>query len=284
MRVSYMRAKRAMSDRQLRVKKIQSVLGKWYGLKYRIAYASHRKTYIPWIGKREITLKLYNKYYMKVRLFSRDLDFFENIVVGKPVNNKYVGEYDIDFDNSINSIIDLGANIGLFCFMQAINFPDKKIIALEPEESNYDILSRNMAQFDNVYCLNAGVWYRDAKVKVYPSRVIVHPSETYSEGAFYVGECSSDEENGVDGYSIETLIKRYDLQNYMVKMDVEGAEYEIFTEGELKWLDNCQLLVMETHEWILPETKMDKVIDSTLTNLNYEKTQLGENKIYKKRK
>lgn len=270
-----------MKKDELRIKKIESVLGKWYGMKYRIAYYMHKKTYIPWIGKREITIKLWRKYKMRVRLFSRDLDFFENIYIGNLRERKYVGEYDIAIDDSIQSIIDLGANIGLFSFMQAVLHPEKKIIAFEPETANYELLKKNMSQFSNVICVKAGVWYRDTSVKVYPSRVKVYPSETYSEGAFYIGECEKTDPEASYGYSIESIVKLYNLKNYMVKMDVEGAEYEIFSQGNLDWLNNCRLVVMETHEWLLPETHMDQIIDDIMKKRNYTKTQLGENKIYR---
>lgn len=270
-----------MKENELRIKKIESILGKWYGVKYRIAYYLHKKTYIPWIGKREIKIKLWGKYKMRVRLFSRDLDFFESIYIGNLCEQKYIGEYDIDIDDSIESIIDLGANIGLFSFMQAVLHPEKKIVAFEPEEKNFELLKRNMSQFSNVTCVKAGVWFRDASVKVYPSRVKVYPSETYSEGAFYVGECDETDPEASFGYSIESILKKYNLKNYMVKMDVEGAEYEIFSQGKIDWLSNCVLLVMETHEWILPETHMDELIDDIMQKRNYIKRQLGENKIYR---
>lgn len=265
-----------------RKQKIESLMGKWYGCKYRLAYWLHKKTYIKWIGKREITLKLWKKYKMKVRLFSRDLDFFENIYVGKLKDSEFAGEYDIDIDNSLDGILDLGANMGLFSFMYAVKYPDKKIIALEPESENFKLLCKNMEQFDNVICIKAGVWYRDASVKVYPSRVKVYPSETYSEGAFYIGECEKTDVEASAGYSIETLVEQYQLKKYMVKMDIEGAEYEIFKLGDLKWLDNCHLFVIETHEWILPETHMDELIETTLKNRGFSKTELGENKIFSK--
>lgn len=269
---------------KIRRKKIYSTLGLWYGLKYSIAYHLHTHCYIPSIGKRPVRLRLKKgKGSLYVRLFSRDLDFFETIYIGEYKSNlgQCIGEYDFAYKDEFDTILDLGANIGLFSILYAIKNPGKKIIAIEPEKGNFSLLQKNTKKYQNIICLQQGVWYRDAYCKVYPGRVIVPISKTRSEGSFYIGECAETDINGIPAQSIETIIAKYNATNCFIKMDIEGAEQEIFELGDLKWLDNCYLLVTETHGWLF-KNDMDTMIINKMQEHGYSLSNLGENKIFRK--
>lgn len=259
--------------------KLYSILGVG-GYKYFILYFMHKHFYIKSLGKKAVRFKLYGKYPFYMRMFSRDLDFFNSIWIGSFVNNACLGEYDISCDAScFDSILDLGANIGLFTILYALRYPDKKIVALEPEKENFELLKRNVKQFKNVICLQSGVWYRDAYCKAYPGRVLMERSGTYSEGSYYIGECEMGEEGALYALSVQSLLKRYGLNNCFIKMDIEGAESEIFECGDLDWLDACYMLVIETHEWLL-DNQVDLLVAGKMAIRGYQLMELGENKIF----
>lgn len=260
--------------------KLMAVLGLVGGVKYSVVYFLHRHCYIKQMGKKEISFKLYGKYNLSMRMFSRDIDFFRSIWIGNYVGNGCEGEYDISYDmDAFDGILDLGANIGLFTVLYAINNPDKKIVALEPERTNFKLLTRNTSQFGNVECLQKGVWYRDAFCKVYPGRVMMEKSGTCSEGSFYIGECEKEDEGAMWALSIQSIMKNSNMTKCIVKMDIEGAESEIFEIGDLSWLEHCYMLVIETHEWLL-NNNIDSVIASKMEALGFQSSCLGENKIY----
>lgn len=272
----------SLSDKfNSRTAKIDSVTGKWYGLKYRIAYYLHQHHYIKVLDRKVLKLKLWGKYVLYLRLFSRDLDFFESIFIGWQDGKRFIGEYDID-GIDCEDILDLGANIGLFTVLYAIRYPEKRILALEPEPNNYKQLLRNTRQFGNVICLRAGVWYRDHVVKVYPSRVKLHGENSYSDGAFYIGECEENDPVASQAFSIASLAEQYGLNYYLIKMDIEGAEYEIFQQGDQDWISQISMLVMETHEWLLPDKGIDELVIGTMNKAGFHMTTLGENKIFRK--
>ena len=54
--------------------------------------------------------------------------------------------------------IDYGANIGLSSVWYARQFPEAKIIAMEPDQSNLEIASMNLAAYPNVTLVRGGVW------------------------------------------------------------------------------------------------------------------------------
>jgi len=72
-----------------------------------------------------------------LRLKTTDLPTFDQVFFYK--------EYDFDTAKSPNIIIDAGANIGLAAIYFANRYPNAKIIALEPEQSNFRILKENVS-------------------------------------------------------------------------------------------------------------------------------------------
>ena len=59
-------------------------------------------------------------------------------------------EYDFSLNNPPRVIVDGGANIGLASIYFANRYPDAKIIAIEPEASNFSLLQRNVAAYPQI--------------------------------------------------------------------------------------------------------------------------------------
>lgn len=269
--------------KKCRKRKVCSLLGFWGGLFYRFFYWLHKRVYIKIIGKRIIRWRIFNKYKLSMRLFSRDLDFFESIYIGDwNLDNKYTGEYDFEI-RDCDTIFDFGANIGLFTMKFAPCFPEIKFVTVEPEESNYELLEQNVGSFENVECVKSGVWYRDAYCKVFPGRTRVFPSNTLSEGSFYIGECGSDTENAIESFSVGSWVARYHSDRCVIKMDVEGAEKEIFELGNLEWLDHCVQLVVEIHSRHRGDPLLEEKITGVMESRGFDWFLQGENIIFVKK-
>lgn len=269
--------------KKCRKRKVRSLLGFWGGLLYRILYWLHKRVYIKIIGKRVVRWRIFNKYKLSMRLFSRDLDFFENIYIGDwNSDNTFKGEYDFEI-RECDTVFDFGANIGLFTMRFAHFFPEIKFIAVEPEESNYKLLERNLSSFENVRYVKSGVWYRDAYCKVFPGRTRVFPSNTLSEGSFYIGECASDAENAIESFSVGSWIERYHSAKCVIKMDVEGAEKEIFELGNLEWLDHCVQLIVEIHSKHRGDVLLEDKITGVMESRGFDWFLQGENIIFVKK-
>lgn len=282
--VTFWTGKRGTNMDMVRIKKIYSIFG-LSAIKYFLAYWMHIHIYVRYLSKRTICLRYKNRN-LYIRLFSRDLDFVESILIGKKNRRHiYKGEYDINLNlEFIDTIIDCGANIGLFSVLYALNFPNKKIIAIEPEKDNYHLLRKNTKDLKNVECLQMAIWYRDSKVKVYPSRVRMEISNTYSEGAWYVGETDIKDKEGIQAIGVSTLVRKYNIGNFFMKMDIEGAEHEIFTCNNYSWLQGCKVMIIETHERFRLEYKIDNEVAQTLGQYGlYKIRTIGENKVYIKK-
>ena len=177
------------------------------------------------------------------------------------------GEYDFTIDFMPEFIIDAGAFIGASSVYFSHRFPGAKIVALEPEETNYALLAKNAKPFENIIPVQVALYGEDTSVR------ITDPSaEKY---AFRVepGEYS---DSGLSGFSVETVMKRYELPRIdILKMDIEGAEYEVFSGESFEWLMKTRLLIIEIHEHIKPG--VTEIILKALETRNFEIQRRGEN-------
>lgn len=158
--------------------------------------------------------------------------------------------------NNEDPILDIGAHIGMFSLYASILNPNIKIIALEPEPENYKLLKENLKQN---HCKNVIT----KQVALVPHNVI--PSE--AEGSLssnntntvklYLSQDShthstvskSENPTEVPATTLEKLITQNKLDKIgLIKLDIEGAEFEIIRNMEHGTWSKIQYLVVEYHE------------------------------------
>lgn len=211
-----------------------------------------------------------------IRPYSSDLilliEFF-----AKEVQSGESREYQIEFehhDKDVKYILDCGANIGLFSLIYSYRYPEAKIIAIEPESENFNILCMNVKNNKNIIVVQRGIWSKEVGLKIIPR-------DTGAYG-FMVQECN-EEQSDVEGVSIASLIKWYDFPRIdILKMDIEGSELEVITNNSSIWLKKTKIMILETHERIIAGS--EKIIEDELLNKNQyiEGKSNGENRIFYK--
>jgi len=141
-------------------------------------------------------------------------------------------------------ILDLGANIGYASVYFAARWPQARILAVEPATSNLGLLDQNTRAWDHITCLQAAVWSHPSWVQV------TNPKA--APNAFRVSESNDPRKENIPAYTISQLIERQGCKHLdLLKMDVEGAEAEIFQNGA-EWLDQVKVLIIELHDRIVP--------------------------------
>ncbi|HUC79698.1 MAG TPA: FkbM family methyltransferase [Flavisolibacter sp.] len=153
----------------------------------------------------------------------------------------YRNEYDIDFRSDPKVIIDCGANIGMTSVYFANKFPNAKIIAIEPERANFEMLLKNTGKYENVECLNCGIWNKSTNLEVIDR----------GEGAwaFIVKEVDQETASSIKAVSVDKVMQMFNIENIdVLKIDIEGSEKEVFEEGSEKWLPNVKTMVLELHD------------------------------------
>lgn len=224
----------------------------------------------------EIRCILYQGRKLFYRLLRTDSELIRTILLGMDEikDGKRIGEYDIDLDESkFRSIIDLGANIGLFTFLYGHRYPDKSIIAVEPENSNYSVLEKNVEFLPNARAKKCAVWHRDGVLSL-------RDRGTGKYGYMTKEVKSTADECTIECVSIDTIIEEHHLKKpYVVKMDIEGSEKAIFEHiDSAKWINNTYAFIVECHDRIYPG--ITNLIDSYFEMKCFRKESLGENQIF----
>lgn len=141
-------------------------------------------------------------------------------------------------------VIDGGANIGYTAILFANWWPLAQIISIEPDRENYELTLKNTALYPNVNVLHGAVWNKTAQLQI----------EAGQEDGFVVRETGRDEkdikpENLATGFSIRALMEEYQQTRIgFLKLNVEGSEKEIFSEGYEAWLPKTAALLVELHD------------------------------------
>lgn len=154
----------------------------------------------------------------------------------------FAKEYEITSDTRIETIIDCGANIGLSAVYFANKYPNAKIIAIEPDSNNFSFLQNNARNYPNVSCLQRAVW------PVNTSLEVVDPGR----GGW--GLQTKRSSNGkLKSITIEEIMEQYHLPKIdLLKIDIEGAEQELFEYNYDNWLSKTSAIAIELHDFLRP--------------------------------
>lgn len=145
------------------------------------------------------------------------------------------------------TVLDLGANVGMTPSIFAARWPDARVVAVEPEPQNFELLRRNCSPAPNITTVNGAVWVCDRDLE------IINPAA--DAWSFQVGESvgSTPQARKIPGFTMRTLMRHHALENLdVVKMDIEGAEKEIFESNPDQWLPQVRVLIVELHDRMRP--------------------------------
>jgi len=141
-------------------------------------------------------------------------------------------------------ILDCGAYIGLSARYLADVFPDADIVAVEPSLVNYRMLEKNVAGRSRIRPVHAAIGRSEAFVK------IDNPAHPKFVG-FTVSTCSSTDPEAIQSLSVSDLLPSDgERVPFIVKLDVQGAERDVFASPE--WLARVPIVLIELHDWRYP--------------------------------
>lgn len=153
----------------------------------------------------------------------------------------------IDFlkQNVINPtvIVDAGANVGYFSLLAMQNWNSDKIIALEPEKSNFNQLKRNSESNgfgSKIKLLNAALWTHKKWLSL--------NFRSGEEWAVRVTDEITDQM--CLAYSLKEIMTEAQVIFIdVLKIDVEGTEDALFKDNDfLLMLDYVKVLAIEIHD------------------------------------
>ncbi len=168
-------------------------------------------------------------------------------------------EYLIDLlvKKNYGHIIDLGANLGYFVLIESL-FSKAKIIAIEPVKFNFDILKINLSlnHLDKIDARNVAVGRTNTKVTIYEFGQKNWSTVNPEHADLLKSKGYSAEEQKVEQTTLDDLISEFTEKKTtgLIRMDVEGFEFEIITASSLLKSFNYDLFI-EFHSNILGKSK-----------------------------
>jgi FkbM family methyltransferase len=195
-----------------------------------------------------------------LRSGTSDIPTFEQVFVSQ--------EYDFRYPNaSPRLIIDAGANVGLATVFFAQRFPTARVLAVEPDRSNYELLVRNTQPYPRVTPIRAALWPESVPLR------IENPND--SHWAFRVSEARAIDPSEVRGVTLSELMAQAGTSMIdILKLDIEGAEKELFESKFEPWLDKVSVIVVELHDWL--RAGCSTAFYRAMTRLRFSQFMCGE--------
>ena len=201
-----------------------------------VRYWWHQKTKLPRTGVFDLATR-YADHPLRCRAGTSDIDVFKHIYV--------LREYAC-FDDLADPglIVDCGANVGMSTAYFLARFPNAKVIAVEPDPGNYQQLLHNTRPYGHrLHAVQAGVWPKSVGLKFV--------EDAFGDGrawAVSVAEAGPGEQADIQAVSLGALLDGSGYERVsLLKIDIEGSEQALFSEGVEPWLGRVDNLVIELH-------------------------------------
>lgn len=190
--------------------------------------------YFKTIKKENMILETRDKLKIKIRTKSTDIMQLGTVW--------FTNDYNVQgFEIKNNDIIvDIGAHIGLFSLFASQFCKSGKIYCFEPIKENYEILLDNidLNKIKNIIPLNLAVSKENEPVRIYMN------SDESAHSIFPQG----NEFVEVKSTTIEKIFDEQKIENCdLLKIDCEGAEYQIIDSIPEKYFSRINKVIIEYH-------------------------------------
>jgi FkbM family methyltransferase len=155
-----------------------------------------------------------------------------------------LAEYDfkgIDW-GEVHYVIDAGANVGAFTLWVTVRAPCQ-VVSLEPNPETFALLRENIEHAG----ISSRVKVENVALAGAPGMRTLHLHQ-YSTGASLADQSGSHNAVQVETSTLGEVIMKSGFPHVdLLKIDIEGAEYEVFSQPDLKALDRVRFMILECH-------------------------------------
>jgi len=191
-------------------------------------------SYYNFIRSDFIIFKTRSKKIIKLRKQSTDLMALTHVWLIEEYKKKH-------FEIKPNDVvIDVGAHIGLFTIYASQFCTDGKIYSFEPSTENYQLLLENI-QLNNLNCVTS---FNQAVSNSNDSIDLFLNNDESGHSMF----SKSSKSIIIDSISLQKFFDEHQIKHCnFLKLDCEGAEYEIIKNLPLEYFQKIDKLVIEYH-------------------------------------
>jgi FkbM family methyltransferase len=203
------------------------------------------------------------KYSFSFRNNPFDFATFEEVILKE--------DYNLTINFNPSTIIDGGANIGLTSVFFANKYPNADIVAVEPEEGNFEMLKKNTKNYGRISLIRSGIWSHSAILSVI--------DEGKGNNSFTVAEILSPKVDSINAISIYDIMQERSWDTIdILKLDIEGAEKNVFEKNFEQWLPRVKILIIEFHDRMVEGCS--STVLKALSNYSFRSEIKGENTIF----
>lgn len=201
------------------------------------------------------------KHPISVRAGTSDLAVFRQLILGE--------EYDCLLSiRNLELVIDCGANIGISAAWFLSRYPACSVVSLEPDPDNFACLARNLKPYGDRWSGHlAALWDK--------SNEVLEVHSDYRDGREWsraVRPACHESQALVETLTLSDIIAMHSGRRVsLLKIDIEGAELNIFQSSVDGWIDKVDRILIELHDEACEQAFQRAIPDSL-----WRKTRAGD--------
>ena len=189
-----------------------------------------------------------------------DVDSLHNHFVSRDLD-------DIDLGHP-KRILDIGCYTGYSMFFWTQRFPDASIVGIEPDPENFDLCAKNHDDNLQVRLLNKALWSEETNVSL-----IRGPDGAWSNKVIPLTDGFPKSE----GITLHSVLQEIGWDSAdIIKMDIEGAEYDVLGSVASNISRLCSLLIVKFHHKLARARELATLIDEIVTETQAVVREIGE--------
>jgi FkbM family methyltransferase len=203
---------------------------------------------------------------VRLRMFGSDVYTVRQVLVERE-------HQPLDDVGDVKFIVDCGANIGCSAAYFLSVHPNAKLVAVEPDASNFEVLQKNLAVYGNrARCIRAAIWDADD----IPLRTKRGTDRDGLEWATTVEACDRASQDTI-GVTLQQILGESGQEFIdILKIDIEGGEERLFLGETQSCLAHTRNLCIELHS---PECEC--ALRAVLDRYDFDEIESKELRIYR---
>jgi FkbM family methyltransferase len=148
------------------------------------------------------------------------------------------------------AFLDIGAHIGYFTALAArLVGENGQVISVEAAKGTFQILMKNVEKLANVTPIHAAATAKDGEMLTFYEFPVLYSEyntmhiEQFKNDRFF--KKFKPEKVQVVGVTVDSLVKKYNLKNPLIKIDAEGAEAEVIAGTAETLREQSPTIIME---------------------------------------